>query len=140
MKNKYQKLDDVETGILLQSKKNKDFAQIAKNITSLKAEEITDSKIQYKIFYFYNDKVGYSILAYQNRLILISRGLGELGGYASSFNIIKKDNKAILYYVYAMPSKYLIGKYILGENKAEFPYAYEKLPISLRSAWRNRER
>lgn len=134
---KYQNVNDVEEAVL-KEQKSKDFAQISKKMKNLKALEISKTNIPYKVFYFYNNKVGYSIIAYENELIILSYGSGKRAGYTDSFAVIKKYNKTTLYYtVKGSSTKWLFGKYVLGNKTAEFPYSFNQLPISLRTCWEN---
>jgi len=99
-----------------------EIAERARKYEDLYCVEIMDAGIPYKVFTFADYQAGYTVLAYEGKLVLLCAGFG--GGPARDFTIVNENGKQVMMYKFDVGSGVsyeLSGRYILGEDKANRP-------------------
>lgn len=118
VENKYDNISSVEQAIKA-GNLGTEIANAAKKEKNLNLCEVANIKIPYKVFSFGAKSVGYTVIAQNNRLVLLCAGFGS--GPAKDFRITKENGKKVLTYKFNVGfgvDHELSGRYILGSGHA----------------------
>jgi hypothetical protein len=118
VENKFDNISSVEQAIKA-GNLGIEMANATKKEKDIYLKEVTDTKIPYKVFSFGAKSVGYTVLAENNRLVLLCAGFGS--GSAKDFKITKENGKKVLTYKFNVGfglNRELSGRYILGSGHA----------------------
>ena len=98
-----------------------EFAERGEISENLNVQEIETSSIPFQVFTFSDYQAGYTLIAENDKLVLLCLGYG--GGYAREFQISEIDGKRTLTYKFNVGSgvtRELSGSYVLGSGQAEW--------------------
>ena len=98
-----------------------EFAERARQVKNLCVREITEEKVPYQLFSFYDSRGGYTLLVEDEKtLVILCGALG--GGVARGFTLWKHDGHIVLFYRYYSGSCFTYehhAKYMIGSGKPE---------------------